>query len=42
MGYGTGDVLGVFATNIENDVMNFCKVIGLNPNTVVNLERNDG
>jgi sulfite reductase alpha subunit-like flavoprotein len=42
MGYGTGDVLGIWAHNNEEEVGKFLKSIDLDPNAVLNLKRNDG
>lgn len=42
MSYGTGDCLGVYATNVEEEVFSWLKAVDLNPNTVLNLKRNDG
>jgi sulfite reductase alpha subunit-like flavoprotein len=42
MGYGTGDCLGVYAHNSEEEVATFLKSINLDPNTVLNLKRTDG
>jgi len=42
MGYGTGDCLAVFAHNEEDHVLSFLDRIGLNPASVLNLQRTDG
>lgn len=42
MGYGTGDCLAVYATNIEDEVAKFLKSVNLDPNHVLNLKRTDG
>jgi sulfite reductase alpha subunit-like flavoprotein len=42
MGYGTGDCLGVWAHNNEDEVATFLKSIDLDPNAVLNLKRTDG
>lgn len=42
MSYGTGDCLGVWARNEEADVNAWLKSVNLDPNTVLNLQRNDG
>lgn len=42
MDYGTGDCLGIIASNVEENVVEFCKNINQDPNTIINLKRNDG
>jgi sulfite reductase alpha subunit-like flavoprotein len=42
MSYGTGDVLGIWAHNKEEEVAAFLKSINLNPNDVLKLKRTDG
>jgi len=42
MHYGTGDCLSIYAHNVEENVSAFLKSINLDPNHVLNLERNDG
>jgi len=42
MSYGTGDCLGIWAHNKENEVADFLKSINLDPNSVLKLKRTDG
>lgn len=42
MNYGTGDVLGIWAHNKEEEVRTFLKSINLDANTILKLKRTDG